>query len=236
MPSTIVCLLSNSSISYGSDVRIFGEISARVSSTVKLWYSTDGANWDSLANVVSGADGSYSQSWAGPKVGNYLIRASWDGNEDYEGSTSGVVSLTIVKGRSEISLQSARTTITRGEEIEVSGSTTPSSASINITVNYRKPNGASITHSVRTDTNGRFSDNARADLAGNWRVEASWPGNEHYEGSSTSIDIKVNPNIIEQMAPFVLPAIIVALVIILTSRRRRRSLPPPPAPQTRASG
>lgn len=213
LPSTITCLLSNASIVPKSSITIFGKISAQVSSTVNILYSTNGGvSWLTLASVTSSTDGSYSYVWSNVPEGSYLIKASWSGNEVYEGATSSAVVLSVVKGTTSISLQVARATITKGESIELSGSLTPSLPSITITITYAKPSGTSVTHSVTTDSNGRFSDSISTDETGNWRITASWPGNEAYEGSSATATVTVNPSLLDQI---LMPLIIVLILIVV---------------------
>ncbi|MEM2171986.1 MAG: Ig-like domain repeat protein [Thermoproteota archaeon] len=95
--STITCVLSSSSIAHGGSVRISGRISPPVSATVTIQYSTDGEAWINLASVTSGDDGSYSYTWSSIPVGNYFVKASWPGSDDYQGATSPIASLTVSK-------------------------------------------------------------------------------------------------------------------------------------------
>jgi len=217
LPSTITCLLSNASIVPKSSVTIFGKISAQVSSTVNILYSINsGASWLTLASVTSSADGSYSYVWSNVPEGSYLIKASWSGNEVYEGATSSAVVLSVVKGTTSISLQVTRATVTKGESIELSGSLTPSLSSITVTITYAKPSGTSVTHSVTTDSNGKFTDSISTDETGNWRITASWPGNEAYEGSSTTATVTVNPSFLDQiLMPLVIVLILIVILLLL---------------------
>ncbi|MGC8935033.1 MAG: hypothetical protein ACP5LN_07755, partial [Thermoproteota archaeon] len=217
LPSTITCLLSNTSIVPKSSVTIYGKISAQVSSTVNIFYSTNGgASWSTLASVTSNPDGSYSYVWSNVPEGSYLIKASWPGNEAYEGATSSAVVLSVVKGTTSISLQVARATITKGESIELSGSLTPPLSSIKITITYIKPSGVSVTHSVTTDSSGKFSDSISTDETGNWKITASWPGNEAYEGSSATATVTVNPSLLDQiLTPLIIVLILVVILLLL---------------------
>jgi len=217
LPSTITCLLSNASIVPKSSVTIFGKISAQVSSTVNILYSINGgASWLTLASVTSSADGSYSYVWSNVPEGSYLIKASWSGNEVYEGATSSAVVLSVVKGTTSISLQVARATVTKGESIELSGSLTPPLPSITITITYAKPSGTSVTHSVTTDSNGKFTDSISTDETGNWKITASWPGNEAYEGSSTTATVIVNPSFLDQiLVPLIIVIILIVILLLL---------------------
>jgi len=52
---------------------------------VHLEYSTNKGNtWSGIADVLTGSP--YSYTWS-PNVGTYLIRARWDGDDDYGGDT-----------------------------------------------------------------------------------------------------------------------------------------------------
>ncbi|MEM3956671.1 MAG: hypothetical protein QXO47_00460 [Thermoproteota archaeon] len=64
-------------------------------SKVTLWVSVDETDWKHLASVDTGVDGSYLFIWTNIPDGNYLIRASWQGNEDYCGANSDVQYLTV---------------------------------------------------------------------------------------------------------------------------------------------
>ena len=94
-PSSISCILSSESITSGGNVNITGHISPPVSTTVTILYSTDGKTWSPLATVKTGNDGAYSYTWRNVKTGKYYIKASWSGNNDYEGAESSVVLLTV---------------------------------------------------------------------------------------------------------------------------------------------
>jgi regulation of enolase protein 1 (concanavalin A-like superfamily) len=51
---------------------------------ILLSYSvTGGKSWEDLTLVNTGSDGSYSAVWMPSVTGNYLLKAVWEGNEDY---------------------------------------------------------------------------------------------------------------------------------------------------------
>jgi hypothetical protein len=90
-----------SSTSYvGFKVEIYGNLTCRgvgLSETpIFLSYSvTGGKSWEDLTLVYTGSDGYFLAVWMPSVTGNYLIRAVWDGNATYAG-TSTVVNLAVV--------------------------------------------------------------------------------------------------------------------------------------------
>ena len=61
-----------------------------------------------------------------------------------------------------------------------------------MTITYINPDGASIDFTVTTDANGYFSHTYVPDAVGDWKVYASWPGNNNYFGArSRTLTFKV---------------------------------------------
>jgi len=58
---------------------------------------TGGESWQDLTLVNTGSDGSYSALWFPPVTGNYLLKAVYEGNENYSG-TSNVVNFAMAPG------------------------------------------------------------------------------------------------------------------------------------------
>ena len=82
----------------GQQLTLTGKISAKdVSSTINLFYSSDNAKWDPLADVPTSNDGTFSYTWKPDRPGAYFIRAYWSGNEQYAPS-SRVVSVSVREG------------------------------------------------------------------------------------------------------------------------------------------
>lgn len=91
-----------SSTSYsGFKVEIKGSLAingtAISSAPILLSYSVNGGkSWADLTLVNTGSDGSYSAVWMPSVTGNYLIKATYEGNDDYSGTTE-VVSLAVTQ-------------------------------------------------------------------------------------------------------------------------------------------
>jgi hypothetical protein len=94
--------LSSGSILLGAPVTLSGMITPAQSSpgipagtTVLLSYSLDGTTWITLIMTQTAGGGAYSVVWYSPYPGSYQIRAAWNGNSDYQGSTSSTVALAV---------------------------------------------------------------------------------------------------------------------------------------------
>jgi len=100
--STLSIGLSSGSISLGAPVTLSGMITPAqpspgipVGTTVLLSYSLDGTTWITLIMTQTAGGGTYSVVWYPPYAGSYQIKAAWNGNSDYQGSTSSPATLTV---------------------------------------------------------------------------------------------------------------------------------------------
>jgi hypothetical protein len=100
--SSISLGLSAASIPLGGPVTLSGSITPTqpapgipAGTTVVLSYSLDGTTWNVFVTTVTGGVGAYSADWYPPYPNTYQIRASWNGNGDYEGATSSPAPLTV---------------------------------------------------------------------------------------------------------------------------------------------
>ena len=110
--SSISLGLSAESIPLDASVTLSGMISPAQPSPsipagtiVILSHSLDGATWNTfiMTQVVDGG-GRYSIVWYPPYPNAYQIKAAWSGNQNYEGSTSPVVSLTVTGTQASVTL------------------------------------------------------------------------------------------------------------------------------------
>jgi len=84
-----------STITIGSSINLTGYLWPRHFATINLEYSPDeGGTWITFASVNTTSDGDYSYVWT-PTLGTYKVRASWEGDEVCDGSTSSERSLTV---------------------------------------------------------------------------------------------------------------------------------------------
>ena len=97
-PSTGITLASSpSTIPVGSSVTLSGSISPSPGAvTVTISFSRDGGStWVMLLSVLSDSSGNYNAYWTPPAPGNYLLEASWSGNDQLAPSQSSSESLSV---------------------------------------------------------------------------------------------------------------------------------------------
>jgi hypothetical protein len=83
-----------STITIGSSITCTGSMSPQRYATIDLQYSLDeGVTWITFASVSTASDGDYSYEWMPTQIGDYQIRASWEGDEVCAGSTSSEMTL-----------------------------------------------------------------------------------------------------------------------------------------------
>jgi hypothetical protein len=87
---------------------------------------------------------------------------------------------------SEITCIVSKSEIDFGESIIVSGNVTPPIAGAQLMLTYTRPDRSNVPRATITDQYGLYSDSYTPDMAGDWKVNASWIGNEQYAGSESS--------------------------------------------------
>mgnify|MGYP001129655292 CR=1 FL=1 len=137
------------------------------------------------------------------------------------------ITLTSHKLASSISLSVSREGVRKGEQITISGSVDPPLAGVAITITFERPDGSTFNETVLTGSSGSFNYAFVPEDAGNWRVYASWLGDEKYKGTSSSsfsftVEAPLKPLSLEIYAT--IPAVmVVAIVIIAVVHKRRRA-------------
>ena len=94
--------LSPESVALGDSVTLSGTLTPTqptpgipIGAVVALSYSLNGSTWISFITAQTGSGGAYSVVWYPPYRGSYQIKATWSGDQNYEGATSTVKSLTV---------------------------------------------------------------------------------------------------------------------------------------------
>ncbi|MHA1290350.1 MAG: FxLYD domain-containing protein, partial [Candidatus Thorarchaeota archaeon] len=185
IPTTISCSVSSSSASSGSSIIVSGAISPSVSDkTVTLTYSKqDGPTF--MNTVKTDVNGAYSASYTPTDVGSWNVKASWEGDEEHEGAVSSVVSFTITKVPTSISIQASKPKVAEGESITVSGSINPTISEAEVTITFTKPDGSTFIRTVSTGSDGSYSDSYRPTEPGSWSIKASWEGDSEHGGATS---------------------------------------------------
>jgi hypothetical protein len=99
--------------------------------------------------------------------------------------TSNTIEIDVIKTKeqSSISLSVTPSSARIGQSVTISGSISPG-VSAQVTLTIKSPKGES-TVEVTSSGSGYFSYTISPDSTGMWYVQASWPGNDDYVGSSS---------------------------------------------------
>gem|GEM_PF-2821598 len=183
-PSMISCMISESTFGFGETITVSGSITPRIDGlkVVLNYTEPDGA---AITRTVTTVDGNYSDSYKPDKIGLWTLKASWDGDEDYEGAASESLTFTVVKAASTITCSVSDPRMDLGEAISVVGSISPAIGSSNATLILTRPDGSTLTEAVVTDESGSFTYTFEPQIHGEWSVAVSWPGDDFREGSTS---------------------------------------------------
>nr|MDO8133816.1 glycoside hydrolase family 99-like domain-containing protein [Candidatus Njordarchaeum guaymaensis] len=90
-------------------------------------------------------------------------------------------------GPSSITASVSSESIEIGQSITGSGSLSPEGEGRPIILFYTKPDSSTLTRTGTTAADGSYSDTFNPDTVGTWRVQASWEGDEEFEGKTSQV-------------------------------------------------
>jgi hypothetical protein len=182
--TSISIALNTNQIDVFQSVTITGAINASIVANVSIQVASD-STFTTVATVTATATGAYSYVATVTTPGTYRIRATWPGDEMYNGATSSTPTLTVNKLASALTLQATPGNVTLGRNVTVQGTLSPAVGATTVTLTYRNPNGTVHTRSLTTLTNGTFHDSFPVPTVGAWTVQASWPGDATHNPSNS---------------------------------------------------
>jgi hypothetical protein len=193
--SEISCSLSTHTVAVGKGITISGSTTPpRPGITAYLLYSNDGGKtWNSITSVTTSPAGSYSYIWAPPSVGPYIIKSYWNGDDEYNGASSPLQSLTVERATSTITCSASPASIIIGSSTEIGGTTSPPVAGVTVTIYYKVGGEAwNMVSTVTTTSTGSYTYTWNPALIGTYKVKANWAGDEvHYGAESDPITVTV---------------------------------------------
>jgi YVTN family beta-propeller protein len=114
--------------------------------------------------------------------------------------------------------------VARNSTLTISGSISPPLQGREVTLVYMDPTSSiPISRKAITDSNGAYTDSFSPQKRGNWRVTASWDGDEENTGATSpilSFTVRGGPS--DDAGPFPLLIIITILIVVVMVLRRRR--------------
>ena len=137
------------------------------------------------------------------------------------------------KTKSNITINLSESSLTVGSLLEVNGSIIPNpSNTVQVTLTYYQPGGMIFSnYTVDSTPKGSYNHTFSPGITGNWRVKASWEGDEIYEGAESEKSFKVNPPTLNVLLFFLAVGItfivMTGFIAYRTSKRRLMSRPKP---------
>jgi len=181
--SSISLSLDKSEVRMDETVTLSGAISPAHAATVTLAFTRPDTSIFT-GTTSSGADGSYAYVLTCDMGGSWTVTASWAGDSDHQGASSSLLTFTVKKLESSLSLTVSPSIIRLGGEVQIEGSLMPVREGAMVKLEYRVQGGewAPIAE-ARTDDNGGFLYvwDTTMTVPGGYEVRASWQGDPSYE-------------------------------------------------------
>lgn len=95
-PSAITLTISSNFVIEGSPIVLTGQISVLNSNGTVTLYAATNDNWFAIGTVELNSNGQYVFSWSPTLWGQYHVKASWFGDDEYAGADSRIVSFYVV--------------------------------------------------------------------------------------------------------------------------------------------
>ncbi|TMI29607.1 hypothetical protein E6H29_11000 [Candidatus Bathyarchaeota archaeon] len=200
--STTLSLTWSGAIQAGQSVSFLGSLtnstdSAGIPSAQVLVEYASGSGATSgfqiLTQAITDSQGRFGFTWAPSAPGPYTIRTSWNGDENHLG-TSKSADISIGKVPSVIVLSCSSLSVKPGDTITINGYVYPTT-STNVTMTYTGPNNSPISHTVKANANGYFTDTLVVNEAGVWTVSAAWTGSSGLgPATSNTLSVQAQPD------------------------------------------
>jgi len=126
--------------------------------------------------VSTDASGSFSDSPALEKAGDWLVWATWNGSETYFGTTSKQEKFSILKNYIAVSCNVTSNSVAIGDNITVTGSVEPKVANLTVNLVFIDLNTTTTVRAL-TDENGTYTTKWKPTTMGLWQVHANLAGN-----------------------------------------------------------
>jgi hypothetical protein len=217
-------------------ILIYGMLNPmKTNEKIFLIYSSDGKEWNNIGEVFTIENGSYYYYWSPNKKGEYLIKAIWNGDENYLKSESKEVEIEINKEYSKITLMPNSNNIFEDEKLIINGEIIPNREKAIVILYYSLDMEKwDIISMINVKNGEKFEYNWEPKKKGIYYIKAVLESNEEYYGAET-IPIKINVNertysLIEEIERILITpigimiiAIIIVFSIIIFLRKRKKS-------------
>jgi dolichyl-diphosphooligosaccharide--protein glycosyltransferase len=185
-PTKLILNLPGNNVTFPESIEISGdlldeELKPLGNQAVNLQISNDnGQSWYILKSVETAENGTYNYVWE-PTVGQFLIRASFDGLPDkYASSISSAQELEVLKGEPHVRLIVEPTILSIGENVSVDVRISPPLSVGLVNFEASTDNRTWIPIIVGQPAQGVWTPTWTPEDVGVYYVRASWAGTEEY--------------------------------------------------------
>lgn len=206
----------------------------KINEKIILKYSFDnGKIWKELGETSTIENGSYYYYWNPNEKGEYIIKASWDGDKNYLGIES-EAKVEINKEFSKITLMISSSNIFENEEVKIIGEIIPNREKAIVNLYYSLDKEKWDILSIINIKNGeKFEYNWKPGKKGVYYIKAILESDKEYYGAKTEI-VKINVNeksysLLKEIEKISIPILIIIIVfiialVILFLRRKKKSV------------
>lgn len=235
LPTSPSLSLSSSTSFIGFQVGIDGSLTCNevgVSDAgMLLSYSvTSGESWNDITFVNTFSDGSYSAVWMPSATGNYLVRAIWEGNSTYPGSST-IVSFAVTssEGKNVFAVESNSTISAlafNSTSLELSFSASGHMGTKGyVKVTIAKSLISNIAD-VKAYLNGTQIDYTATSLDDSWQIHLMCPHSTHAVVISLGGTAEFEIPRVQDLILIILGFVVVLAVIYLVLKRKRLRVQP----------
>jgi len=183
--SSLSISLSDTSLIYGDSITTYGVTSPEIEGAeILLKYSKpDGSNTNRIATTDS--SGKYTYTLTPDKTGAWSVIASWEGNENYTGSSSTTKGFSVSKKPVNIPIAVTPNELLQNESVSIYGFILPLVQNAELSLNITKPDGYSYSATTITNSGGIFNYSFSPFEPGYWSVSIYYAGDQRYNSATS---------------------------------------------------
>jgi hypothetical protein len=221
---------SSTQVTIGDNVWIDGVVTPHaVGAKIMFQFRTVGeTEWRKLAMATTFGEGEFLYIWKPSAVNSYEVYAIRFADDIYEESESSIISISVSKIVSSLSMDLSQDSIPIGNAVTISGSISPVRENISVTVQYRIGEGTWNTiQAVSTNAQGTYAFLWTPQDPGTYELKASWLGDETTLDAESSVEtLSVKAPISSDLWGYILLAglviVGVAIAVYMFKFRKRK--------------
>jgi hypothetical protein len=161
-------------------------------------------------------DGTFSYGWQPDAAGRFTVIAFWSGDALHNQARSSLLSIIVDKARTTLSISPAFLNLTGTKPTTFAGTLKPYVPLAVIVITVIAPNGSSHIDTTPVLQNGTFTYTFTPTMQGNWKLTASWAGDQNRYGTTAVASLAVLKDTTQSLSPtLAIPLIVIPLSIAL---------------------